>query len=144
MLTHFLHSHASNNFNDKYEVNKLLTVKQIIIRSIRLTFILNIITVILSVILSVTFPRGLSISEINGYFGDITGIEAFFALLLGSANQFTWTEKWASAITSYFRRPSGGGKDEEESPVTERSFLAIVLCGLFLFIEVVALAFLSY
>ncbi|MGD0804427.1 MAG: hypothetical protein ABSA11_10190 [Candidatus Bathyarchaeia archaeon] len=122
----------------------MLTVKQIIIRSIRLTIILNVITVIFSVILSTFFPRGLSISEINGYFGDITGVEAFIALLFGSANQFTWTEKWASAITSYFRRPSGGVKDEEESPTAERSFLAFVLCGVFLFIEVVALALFTY
>ena len=107
-------------------------------------FILNVITVILSVILSVFFPRGLSISEINGYFGDITGVEAFIALLFGSANQFSWTAKWASAITSYFSRPSSGGDDEVLSPTAERSFLAFVLCGLFLFIEVVALALFTY
>ena len=122
----------------------MLTVKQIIIRSIQLTIILNVITVILSVILSVTFPRGLTISEINGYFGDITGVEVVIALLFGSAIQFTWTEKWASAITSYFRRPSGGEDDEEFSPTTERNSLAVVLCGVFLFIEVVALALFTY
>jgi hypothetical protein len=122
----------------------LLTVKQIIIRSIRLTIILNVITVILSVILSAFFPRGLSISEINGYFGDITFLEVVIVFLVGSAHQFTWTEKWASAITSYFWRPSGGREDEEESVTTEKSIIVYLLCGSFLFVEVVALALLSY
>jgi hypothetical protein len=119
-------------------------MKQIIIRSIRLTIILNTITVIISIILSVFFPRGLSISEINGYFGDITFLEVVLLFLFGSANQFTWTEKWASAITSYFRRPSDGGEDEEESATTEKSIIVFLLCGAFLFVEVVALALLSY
>ena len=119
-------------------------IKQIIIKSIRLSIILNIMTVILSIILSVIFPRGLSISEINGYFGDITFLEVVIVFLFGSANQFTWTEKWASAITSYFRRPSDVGEDEEVSVATERSALFYLLCGAFLFVEVVALALLSY
>jgi hypothetical protein len=93
---------------------------------------------------SVIFPRGLSISEINGYFGDITFLEVVLMFLFGSANQFTWTEKWSSALTSYFRRPSEGGEDEEESETTERSILVYLLCGVFLFIEVVALALFTY
>jgi len=105
---------------------------------------LNVITIILSVILSAFFPRGLSISEINGYFGDITFLEVVILFLFGSAHQFTWTEKWASAITSYFRRPSGGREDEEESATSGMSVLVYLLCGGFLFVEVLALALLSY
>ena len=101
-------------------------------------------TVIFSVILSVIFPRGLVISEINGYFGDITFLEVVLVFLFRSANQFTWTDKWAWALTSYFRRPSDGGEDEEESATTKRSVLVYLLCGALLFVEVVALALLSY
>ena len=149
----------------------LSTIKQILIKSARLSVILTIVNVALSLVVSKAFSGSLGPDQVTGSFGNITLLEAMLLLLYGGAVDLTSSVKWASAfkflrlpIGRIHSRPGeeeegssdarGGDKDKtardrrlesdiERSRGGERRAISYVLSGTILLAETVVLAMLS-
>jgi len=91
----------------------LLTNKQILIKSIRLTVILNILNLVLSLALSKVFSGGFEIGQITGIFGNITLLETMALFLYGGAIDFSNSVTWSS-ITRILRLPFEAKEDNKK------------------------------
>lgn len=137
--------------------------KQILIKSTRLAVILTIVNVVLSLALSKVFSGGLEPSQIAGWFGNLTLLEAMALFFYGGALDFKSSIKWVTVFK--LLRISTREKEEETYDITqgkkvksskqneevdieksrsgERKAISYVLSGAILISEIVVLALLS-
>jgi len=139
----------------------LLSNRQILIKSFRLSIILNIVNVILSLVLSKVYSGGFETGQISEYVGNITLLETMLMFLYGGAVDFTSSVKWSSAMRFLRIPPRHKGDEEnigehnnldknrkkeldiEKSRSGERMALVYIICGAILLAELVVLAIIN-
>jgi hypothetical protein len=142
-----------------------LTKKQILKKTLKLSIILTILNVVFSVALSKVFSGNVESSQVTGYFGNTTLLEAGFMLLYGSVLDYTSTERWASTLkilklstgrneakegekTSFDKRAhmnlnSIKKIDSGKKRSVETGAIIYVLCGVILLAEIIILTLIN-
>lgn len=138
----------------------MLTIKQILLRSVRLFSYLTLLNVVINIILNLS--GNISISSMTDHLGDLALVEAAIFFLIGGATDFVHTAKWYQA-RKYLnpvdhdwtvkatdkglkrpqdKRPERGGTEWtlKESREGERKALVYLFVGIFLCFELAFLA----
>jgi len=116
----------------------LSNIKQVLMKSLRLSIEITILNVALSLLVSKVYFDNLDQSQITELFGNLTLLGAMLLFLYGGAIDFSGTAKWAEAMK--LLKLHGKDWEEGDSREAERKALGYIICGGILLLEISILA----
>jgi hypothetical protein len=122
-------------------VENLLTLKQILEKSIRFFVYSTLFNVVASIVMSLIFSGNISLIQVIGNFGNLVLFEVMVFFFAGSAIDISHSAKWSASMKLLKLREKDWTMNESRE--AERRALVHILTGVFLIAELLLLSLMS-